>query len=71
MSHPMNPVFQIAGPTNEEYPGRQICIPQVGMPANLSLPVGTNATIQVVEAAKHGASLYSVRFRKASMECIR
>lgn len=62
MSHPMVQMFQISGPTNEEYPARPICIPQVGMPANLSLPSGTNATIQVVEAAKHGAALYTVRF---------
>jgi hypothetical protein len=59
MSHPVVPVFEITGPTNLEYDG-QFCIPQVGMPANLSLSVGQNITIQVVEAAQHGAALYSV-----------
>ena len=59
MSHPVVPPFQILGPNNLEYPG-QFCLPQVGMPANLSLPVGTNITLQVVEAAQHGAALYSV-----------
>lgn len=57
----MVPMFQISGPSNEMYAGRPICFPQVGLPANLSLPSGTNATIQVVESAKHGAALYSVR----------
>lgn len=60
MSHPVVPPFQITGPTNQEYPG-QFCIPQVGMPANLSLQVGDNITIQVIETAQHGAALYSVR----------
>lgn len=60
MSHPMVPVFQITGPTNNAYQGRPLCIPQVGMPANLSLTAGTNATIQIVEATKHGAALFTV-----------
>lgn len=34
-------------------------MPQVRMPANLSLAAGDNITIQVVEAAQHGAALYS------------
>ncbi|KAK6440110.1 hypothetical protein LTR95_003674 [Oleoguttula sp. CCFEE 5521] len=58
MSHPVVPPFQISGPTNVEYDG-QFCIPQVGMPANLSLQVGQNITLQVIEAAQHGAALYS------------
>ncbi|KAK7513457.1 uncharacterized protein IWZ02DRAFT_82796 [Phyllosticta citriasiana] len=58
MSHIMTPVFQINGPSNNEYPG-EICIPQVPLPANISVKIGDNATIQVVEAAKHGAALYS------------
>ncbi|EME45288.1 hypothetical protein DOTSEDRAFT_71106 [Dothistroma septosporum NZE10] len=57
-SHPVVPVFQITGPSNTQYPG-QFCLPQVRMPANLSLTEGTNITIQVVEAAQHGAALYS------------
>jgi len=58
MSHPMVPAFQIIGPTNNPYPGT-FCLPQVGLPANLSINIGDNATIQVVETAKHGAALYS------------
>ncbi|KAK3676951.1 hypothetical protein LTR78_003156 [Recurvomyces mirabilis] len=58
MSHPVVPPFEITGPTNDEYPG-QWCIPQVGMPANVNLTVGQNITIQVIEAAQHGAALYS------------
>ncbi|KAF2770698.1 hypothetical protein EJ03DRAFT_61698 [Teratosphaeria nubilosa] len=59
MSHPIVPVFQITGPNNSMY-GGQFCLPQTGMPANVSLEVGTNITLQVVEAAQHGAALYSV-----------
>lgn len=59
MSHPIVPPFQITGPNNSYYPG-QFCLPQTGMPANLSLQVGQNITIQVVETAQHGAALYSV-----------
>lgn len=60
MSHPVVPPFQITGPVNLEYDG-QFCIPQIGMPANLSLQVGQNITLQVIEQAQHGAALYSVR----------
>ncbi|KAM0712038.1 hypothetical protein Q7P37_011132 [Cladosporium fusiforme] len=58
MSHPVHPPFEITGPHNLQYNG-QFCIPQIGMPANLSLKVGDNITIQVVEHAQHGAALYS------------
>lgn len=61
-SHPVVPPFQITGPNNSEY-GGQFCLPQVRMPANLSLAVGDNITIQVVETAQHGAALYSVSSR--------
>ncbi|KAK4624376.1 hypothetical protein CLAFUR4_06060 [Fulvia fulva] len=57
-SHPVVPPFQITGPNNSEY-GGQFCLPQVRMPANLSLVVGDNITIQVIETAQHGAALYS------------
>ena len=60
MSHPVVPPFQILGPTNDQYPG-QFCLPQVPMPANLTFSVGDNVTLQVVEAAQHGAALYNVR----------
>lgn len=59
MSHPVVPPFQIVGPNNTIY-GGEVCIPQVGMPANLNLQIGTNITIQIVEIAQHGAALYSV-----------
>lgn len=59
MSHPLVPPFQILGPTNEEYPG-QFCLPQVPMPVNLTLGVGDNVTLQVIETAQHGAALYNV-----------
>jgi hypothetical protein len=58
MSHPMVPVFQIIGPTKEPYPGT-FCLPQVPLPANISVNVGDNATIQIVETAIHGAALYN------------
>ncbi|KAI9731858.1 MAG: hypothetical protein M1818_007723 [Claussenomyces sp. TS43310] len=58
MSNPMVPVFQITGPSKGPYPGG-FCLPQVPLPANTTVKVGDNATIQVVEVAIHGASLYS------------
>lgn len=58
MSHAMLPVFQITGPSNEQYPGT-FCLPQVPLPANYTPQVGDNATIQVIETAQHGAALYN------------
>nr|POF07002.1 hypothetical protein CFP56_31626 [Quercus suber] len=58
-SHPVVPPFQIVGPDNLQYDA-QFCLPQVPMPANLSLQIGDNITLQVIETAQHGASLYSV-----------
>jgi len=58
MSFPMVPVFQIVGPSKNPYPGT-FCLPQVPLPANTTVNVGDNATIQVVETAIHGAALYS------------
>lgn len=58
MSFPMVQVFQIVGPTKNPYPGT-FCLPQVPLPANASVKIGDNATIQVVETALHGAALYS------------
>jgi len=57
-SHAMTPVFQIVGPSNQQYPG-SFCLPQVPLPANYTPKVGDNATIQVIEVAQHGASLYN------------
>ncbi|KAJ5833394.1 hypothetical protein N7474_001705 [Penicillium riverlandense] len=58
MSHPVVPPFQITGPSNNPYPGT-FCLPQVPLPANISVVPGDLATIQVVETAKHGAALYN------------
>ena len=60
MSHVVVPPFQLLGPTNQEYAG-QFCLPQVPMPVNTTLTVNQNITLQVIEVAQHGASLYSVR----------
>ncbi|KAI4106360.1 MAG: hypothetical protein LQ339_003097 [Xanthoria mediterranea] len=57
-SLPMQPVFQIIGPSNVQYDG-SFCLPQVPLPANFTAKVGDNATIQVVETAQHGAALYN------------
>lgn len=59
MSNPMVPLFQILGPSNGAYPGT-VCLPQVPLPVNASVKAGDKATIQIVEHAQHGASLYSV-----------
>lgn len=62
MSHPMMPPFQILGPTKNPYPGT-VCLPQVPLPDDApQVKAGDNATIQLVELAVHGASLYSVCF---------
>jgi hypothetical protein len=58
-SQVMVPVFNIDGPTNTEYQD-SICLPRVPLPAGVAVKAGDNATIQIVEAAKHGAALYSV-----------
>lgn len=65
MSHPVVPPFQLTGPSNLEYPG-QFCLPQVPMPVNVSLSVGDNITLQIIETAQHGAALYNVRGTKLS-----
>lgn len=56
----MQPMFGITGPNNSFYNG-SICLPQVPLPANFTAKIGDNATIQVIEAAQHGAALYNVR----------
>lgn len=62
MSNPMISPFQITGPTDNPYPGT-ICLPQVPLPPGTKVNVGDHATIQVVEAAQHGAALFNVCFR--------
>ena len=66
MSFPMVPPFQILGPSKNPYPGT-VCLPQVPLPANTTVKAGDNATIQVVELAVHGASLFSVSFPRAPL----
>ncbi|PVH74186.1 hypothetical protein DL98DRAFT_500107 [Cadophora sp. DSE1049] len=58
MSFPMTPVFQIQGPSDNPYPGT-FCLPQVPLPADVSVKVGDLATIQVIETLKHGGALYN------------
>lgn len=60
MSHNVVPAFSIDGPANVQYDG-SFCLPQVPLPANVSLQVGDNITIQVIELAQHGAAIYNVR----------
>jgi hypothetical protein len=64
MSFPMVPVFQITGPNKNPYPGT-FCLPQVPLPANTTVNVGDNATIQIVETAIHGAALFNVSQEKS------
>lgn len=58
MSNTMVSPFQILGPSKNPYPGT-VCLPEVPLPANTTVKAGDNATIQVVETAVHGASLFS------------
>ncbi len=60
-SFPMVPMFEIIGPSNNPYPGT-VCLPQVALPAGVSPKNGDLASIQIVEAASHGAALFSVGF---------
>jgi hypothetical protein len=59
MSFPMVAPFQLLGPSKNPYPGT-VCLPQVPLPVNTTVKAGDLATIQVVELAAHGASLFSV-----------
>lgn len=59
MSNPMLAPIQIIGPSANPYPGT-VCLPEVPLPTNTTVSPGDNATIQLVEIAKHGAALFSV-----------
>lgn len=59
MSFPMVPAFQISAGTNDPYPGT-FCLPQVPLPADVTVKVGDHATIQVIETTIHGGALYNV-----------
>ncbi|KAK1966780.1 hypothetical protein LY78DRAFT_692528 [Colletotrichum sublineola] len=54
----MVPRFLLTGPTNEEYEGT-FCLPKVPIPEGVVLKEGDMASIQVVQAAQHGATLFS------------
>jgi hypothetical protein len=58
MSHAMLNGVELVGPSNEPYPGTW-CFPQVPLPANTTVNPGDNATIQIIELARHGAALYN------------
>ncbi|RYO87982.1 hypothetical protein DL766_001701 [Monosporascus sp. MC13-8B] len=58
MSFPMVAPFQLLGPSKNPYPGT-VCLPQVPLPVNTTVNAGDLATIQIVELAAHGASLFS------------
>ncbi|OAP65663.1 hypothetical protein AYL99_01635 [Fonsecaea erecta] len=58
MSNVMLNGVQIIGPSKDPYPG-SFCFPQVPLPANVTVNVGDNATIQLIETAVHGAALYN------------
>lgn len=58
-SVPLAARFEIEGPTDYPYPGT-ICLSQLPIPEGFEVKVGDHATIQVIETALHGASMYSV-----------
>ncbi|KAH9899106.1 hypothetical protein F4778DRAFT_186325 [Xylariomycetidae sp. FL2044] len=57
-SVPLARGFEIEGPTDGPYPGT-ICLPYLPIPEGFEVKVGDHATIQIIEAATHGASQYS------------
>jgi hypothetical protein len=63
MSWPLQPPFQIDGPSNNPYPG-MFCLPQVplSLPEGVTVNVGDLATIQVVETTLEGSALYNVGY---------
>ncbi|OHE96882.1 hypothetical protein CORC01_07849 [Colletotrichum orchidophilum] len=54
----MVPRFHLTGPSNEVYEGT-FCLPKVPLPQGVTPNEGDLASIQVVEAAQHGATLFS------------
>ncbi|WYZ46157.1 hypothetical protein EsH8_IX_000382 [Colletotrichum jinshuiense] len=57
-SLPMVPMFHLSGPSNKEYNGT-FCLPSVPLPKGVTPRDGDLASIQVVQAAQHGAALFS------------
>lgn len=62
--HPLEDAWQLLGPSNGPYPGT-LCLPDVKVPSDLGVKAGDNATIQIVELATHGASLFAVSPKRA------
>jgi hypothetical protein len=58
MTNPMVHVFQLTGPSKDPFPGT-FCLQDVPLPANTTVVPGQNATIQLIQVALHGASLYN------------
>lgn len=58
MTNPMQTIFQLVGASAGPFPG-EFCLPDVQLPKNFTAKVGDNATIQVIQVALHGASLYN------------
>ncbi|PHH49764.1 hypothetical protein CFIMG_003929RAa [Ceratocystis fimbriata CBS 114723] len=50
--------FELQGPSNGPFPGT-MCLPNVQVPASLGVTAGMNASLQIVELATHGASLFA------------
>jgi hypothetical protein len=61
MTNIVHSVFQVTGPSKDPFPG-EFCLPDLPLPANANVQVGDNATLQVIQVALHGASLYNVGF---------
>lgn len=59
MTNVMVPVFQLTGPSKDPYEGH-FCFDNLPLPKNFTAVAGQNATIQVIQVALHGASLYNV-----------
>ncbi|KEZ44366.1 Uncharacterized protein SAPIO_CDS3347 [Scedosporium apiospermum] len=55
---PLVKPWQLLGPSNGPYPGT-LCIEDIAVPEALGVKPGDNATIQIVELANHGASLFA------------
>ncbi|KAL5614375.1 hypothetical protein BROUX41_004481 [Berkeleyomyces rouxiae] len=50
--------FELQGPSNGPFPGT-LCLPNVQVPEALGVRAGMNASLQIVELATHGASLFA------------
>ncbi|KKA31144.1 hypothetical protein TD95_000570 [Thielaviopsis punctulata] len=57
-STPLVPPFELLGPSNGPFPGT-LCLPDIKVPEALGVRAGMNATLQVIELAVHGASLFA------------